>query len=247
MILGIDIGGTKIRTILWSGKKIIAAYEAKTPKTKQEFIKILKTAIKESIGDNKRINSVGIGAAGVIGKNKIIFSPNIRYLKNFDFRGAIPGFLVKIDNDARAFLRGELELGKFAKNKKVLAFTIGTGVGRAFAKNGKVKKIKKFEYPEKWEREYQQIRDFSAEGGSASGGKNDTALVEFFSSQLAIIVKKYSPEIVIIGGGILKRKNFFRRLKKELDEKTKERGLKIIFKKSASADSAAIGAALLIK
>jgi predicted NBD/HSP70 family sugar kinase len=65
------------------------------------------------------------------------------------------------------------------------------------------------------------------------------------SSQLAIIVKKYIPEVVIIGGGILKRKNFFKRFKKEFARKMKEKGIKTKLKKSASADSAAIGAALL--
>ena len=40
-----------------------------------------------------------------------------------------------------------------------MGFTVGTGIGRAFAENGKVKKIKKFEYPEKWEKQYQKIRD----------------------------------------------------------------------------------------
>ena len=105
MGLGIDIGGTKIRAVLWNGKKIVAVFNAKTPKTKQEFIKLLKTATKKLIRDNKKIKSVGIGTAGIMGENKVIFSPNIRYLKNFDFRGVFPHFKVKIDNDARAFLR----------------------------------------------------------------------------------------------------------------------------------------------
>lgn len=241
MDFGIDIGGTKIKAVLWNGKKIVAFFGAKTPKTKKEFIEILRKAVKKLLRSNEEVRDIGIGAAGIIEKNKIVFSPNISYLKNFDFHGVFPYFMVKIDNDARAFLRGELKLGAFAKDKKILAFTIGTGIGRAFAKNGKVEKIKKFEYPEKWEKEYQRVRDFPAKSGKA-----DTALAEFLGSRLMIIVKKYNPEVVLLGGGILKRKNFFRRLKKELD-KVKEKGTKIEFKKSASADSAAIGAALLSK
>lgn len=230
--IGIDIGGTKIKAILWNGKKIIAVFNAKTPKTKKEFIETLKTAIKKIVKrDGRKIKSIGIGAAGIIGKNKIIFSPNIPYLKNFYFRDIFSGFSAKIDNDARVFLSGELKLGAFAKHKKVLAFTIGTGIGRAFAENGKIQKIKKFEYPEKWEKEYQRTRDF----------KNDAALTEFLSGRFALIIKKYKPEIVIIGGGILKRKKFFNRLKKNMDKKIN--GVK--FKKSASVDSTAIGAVLL--
>ncbi|MEK7481918.1 MAG: ROK family protein [Patescibacteria group bacterium] len=234
--LGIDIGGTKIRAVIWNGKKITSAFSAKTPKIKKEFIEILKTKIKKLIGNNGEIKSVGIGVAGVIGKNKIIFSPNISYLRNFNFRDIFPRLPLKIDNDARVFLSGELKFGNGIKAKKVMGFTVGTGIGRAFAENGKVKKIKKFEYPEKWEKKYQRIRDF----------KTDVALAEFLGNRLALIAKKYSPEIVVIGGGILKRKNFFGLLKEKLSKKMKEKSEKIKFKKATSADSVAIGAALLV-
>src|SRR3989304_2590142 len=102
-------------------------------------MKKLLVVKKFAKGDIK-IKNIDVGAAGIIGKNKIIFSPNIPYLKNFDFRGVFPGFSVKIDNDARVFLRDELKAG--GKDKIVMAFTIGTGIGRAFAENGKVEKIK---------------------------------------------------------------------------------------------------------
>lgn len=232
MTIGIDIGGTKIFAVLFGGEKIIAAFSAETPKTKKEFIKTLKRLFEKLARKDVRIKSIGIGAPGIIKKNKVVFCPNIPYLKNFDFRRVFPGFSAKIDNDARSFLRGELKLGAGAGAKKALIFTIGTGIGRAFAENGEVRKIKKFEYPEKWEKEYQRVRD----GGD--GGE----LADFLAVNLLIIVKKYKPDAVIIGGGILKRKNFFGRLKKKVEEKNK----KIKFKKAALGDSAgAIGAALL--
>src|SRR3989344_5100256 len=215
--LGIDIGGTKIKAILWNGKKISSVFNAKTPKTKKEFIKILKIAVKKLARGGIKIKSICVGVAGIIGKNKIIFSPNIPYLKNFDFRGVFPGFSVKIDNDARVFLRDELKAG--GKDKIVMAFTIGTGIGRAFAENGKVEKIKKFEYPEKWEKEYQYIRDY----------KTSSALIKFLTEKLGAIIKKYNPQIVFIGGGILKRRNFLRHLSKKLKKETMNAWIK--FKK----------------
>ena len=215
--LGIDIGGTKIKAILWNGKKNNSVFSTKTPKTKKEFIKILKIAVKKLARGGIKIKSICVGVAGIIGKNKIIFSPNIPYLKNFDFRGVFPGFSVKIDNDARVFLRDELKAG--GKDKIVMAFTIGTGIGRAFAENGKVKKIKKFEYPEKWEKEYQYIRDY----------KTSSALIKFLTEKLGAIIKKYNPQIVFIGGGILKRRNFLRHLSKKLKKETMNAEIK--FKK----------------
>lgn len=234
MTIGIDIGGTKIFSVLFDGGKIIAASGAKTPKTKKEFVKTVKRLFEKLAWKGVRIKSIGIGAPGIVGKNKVIFCPNVSYLKNFDFRGVFPGFSAKIDNDARAFLRGELNFGAGAGAKKALAFTIGTGIGRAFAENGRVRKIKKFEYPEKWEKEYQRVRD----------GGNGGELAVFLAAKLSIIVKKYKPDAVIIGGGILKRKNFFGRLKKKVEEKNK----KIKFKKAVLGDSAgALGAALLTR
>lgn len=232
MTIGIDIGGTKIRAVLLSGGKIAAAFAVKTPKTKKEFIKTMKRLFEKLARKGARIKSIGIGVPGIIGKNKAVFCPNVFYLKDFYFRSVFPGLSVKIDNDARSFLRGELELGAGRGAKKALAFTIGTGVGRAFAENGKVRKIKKFEYPEKWEKGYQRVRD------AGNGGE----LANFLAAKLSIIVKKYEPGIVIIGGGILERKNFFGRLKKKLEEKNK----KIKVKKTVLGDSAgALGAALL--
>ena len=217
--LGIDIGGTKIKAILWNGKKISSVFNAKTPKTKKGFIKILKTVVKKFAKGGIKIKSICVGVAGIIGKNKIIFSPNIPYLKNFDFRDVFPNFSVKIDNDARVFLRDELKFDADGKDKIVMAFTIGTGIGRAFAENGKVKKIKKFEYPEKWEKEYQYIRDY----------KTSSALIKFLTEKLGAIIKKYNPQIVFIGGGILKRRNFLRHLSKKLKKETMNAWIK--FKK----------------
>src|SRR3989344_5208421 len=97
-ILNIDIGGTKIRANF--GGKL---QKWNTPRTKKEFAKILEKL--------PRADAVGIGVAGVISGTRVIKSPNIRYLKNFDFREIFPKVVLRIDNDARVFL-GE-RIGRF--------------------------------------------------------------------------------------------------------------------------------------
>lgn len=194
IILGLDIGGTKIRAI--SGRKFL---EFDTPEDKREFIKILK---KFSSAEK-----VGIAVAGVVKGTKIKTSPNIKYLKNFDFKKIFPKAVLRVDNDARFFLRERIR--KFGA-RRVLAFTIGTGIGRAYAEKGKVKKIKKFEYPEKWEREYQKIRD----------RKDYEKLAKFLGKKFSVLIKKYKPEAVVLGGGVLKKRGFYPKLKKELKIKT---------------------------
>ena len=132
----------------------------------KEFAKILEKL--------PRADAVGIGVAGVISGTRVIKSPNIRYLKNFDFREIFPKVVLRIDNDARVFL-GE-RIGRFG-GRRILAFTIGTGIGRAYGEGGKVKMIKKFEYPVSWEKEYQKIRD----------SKDDRKLAEYLGKKLFLL------------------------------------------------------------
>ena len=195
-VLGIDIGGTKIRTF-HKGRFT----EFPTPKNKKDFVKL--------IGSLRKVDAVGIACTGVIEGKKVEFSPNIKYLRNYDFSALKLG-KIKVENDACAFLRAELlNLLKsdFNRFKRVLGITVGTGIGRAFSLNGKIKKVKKFEYPESWEKEYQIIRDM----------KNDKLLVEYLGKKLNAIIQRYKPKLVILGGGVMNRKGFFEKLRKELN------------------------------
>lgn len=205
MRIGIDIGGTKIKAELINNGKTIKQISAKTPKNKNDFIKILADFFT-TLDKNKKINAIQIGCAGAIRNTKVISSRNISYLKNFDFRNIFkPPLRLSVDNDARFFLKNRLRTIECSSHQKIIAFTIGTGIGRAYAKNGKIQKIKKFEYSEIWEKKYQKIRD----------ARNNTALIQFLAKKLAPIVKKYKPNIIILTGGVIQRKNFFSKIKKE--------------------------------
>ena len=227
--LGIDIGGTKMRAVLLEGKKIVRALELKTPNTKQKFINNLKRS--EGLAFNRKI-PVGIGVAGIIKNTTVVLSPNIPYLKNFDFKKKLPlSAKIRVDNDARCFARGEANFGAGKKFKKAFAVTIGTGVGRACVQDGAVKNIKKFEYPETWENEYQKIR----------AKHDDAALAIFLGRKLFALIKSYQPDALILGGGALAKKRFFVLLKQELKRLSFSKSiLRAHFKKNAGA----IGAAL---
>ena len=73
-----------------------------------------------------------------------------------------------------------------------------------------MKKIKNFEYPEKWEREYQKIRD----------RKDYEKLAMFLGEKFSVLIKKYKPEAVVLGGGVLGKRGFFEKLREELKIKT---------------------------
>ncbi|MBI2037282.1 MAG: ROK family protein [Candidatus Liptonbacteria bacterium] len=228
--IGIDIGGTKIRGVLWDGKRITREKEDRTRNDAPKFARQLRELVR-SLEDRRPVLRIGIGAAGVVQGTKLMASPNIPALKNFDFQQLWPSRNLRVDNDARCFARGEVVFGAGKGAKRVFALTIGTGIGRAFARSGNVVKVKRLEYPERWEREYQRIRD----------SKSRAILAEFLAEKLAPLLSRFDPGVLVIGGGLGTKKNFYVRLEKEL----KNRGVKGTICRSKLKNAASLGAALL--
>ena len=248
--IGIDIGGSKIRGVIWNGKKALAAYEMPTPKNKKRFIAVVKK-ISEKLIKKSNTLAIGIGIAGVVRGTKVLHATNISYLKNFDFKSFLktpthfsdvtsesrsePRHNVGVDNDARCFARAEYELGAGKSAKRLLAVTIGTGVGRAFVKGGVVQRIKRFEREELWEKEYQKLRD-----------AHDTTLPQFVAKNLMHIIRQYHPSVVVVGGSMQAKKGFFVALKKALVTLSKLQHLTVGVRRTKFGKNAgAIGAALL--
>src|SRR3990172_2092763 len=137
LFIGVDIGGTKIRGVLWNGRKVVRAHEFPTPKNKKDFKEGLATLIAHLSGENP-VRAIGIGAAGIVEKTTLVSSPNISYIKNFAFRPLRPRSIrLRVDNDARCFARAELLSGAGRGAKSLFALTIGTGIGRGGGTGGK--------------------------------------------------------------------------------------------------------------
>ena len=220
-IVGIDIGGSKIRTILWNEKKILSAKEVKTPKN----LNLFKKELFNLVSAFKQFRGVGIGVPGVSRKTTFVEAANIAYIKNVDFKDIFKDIRIKIGHDARCFALAENKAGK----KNILFIILGTGVGRAVSKNGRILNIKKFADPDPWEKKYQKIRN----------GKNDNLLAKFLAEKFESYIKTYKPDLIIIGGGVLERKGFLEKLRK---------AFKIPVQKSKfGKNSAAIGAAKMLE
>jgi predicted NBD/HSP70 family sugar kinase len=232
--IGLDIGGTKIRGVLWDGKTVVRALETRTPKTQKDFQKTLSTLITLLSGRGA-IRGIGIGAAGIVEKTTLVFSPNIPYIKEFDFRRLWPlPRSLRLDNDARCFARAEMICGAGRGSKNLFGLTIGTGIGRAYGRDGKILRLKKFEYPERWEKQYQEFRK----------SRNDQKLAAFLGEKLSLLLLPFQPEVVVIGGGVLKREDFFAMLRTEFRNRQLRSSIRrAIFQNNGVA----VGAALLIE
>lgn len=232
--IGIDIGGTKIRAVLWDGSRVVRARESRTPKNGSDFIGTL-LALALLLSRRKPVRAVGIGTAGIVEGTTLVFSPNIPFIHNLDFRVLWPRSVgLRVDNDARCFARAELLRGAGRGAKSFFALTIGTGVGRAYGKNGGIVKLKRFEYPEPWEKEYQRLRD----------RRNNARLTDFLGEKLAALLRLFAPDIVVVGGGVMTRPGLSRQLRTSL----KTGGLRAkVLRPRLGKNAVAIGAALLFK
>lgn len=204
--IGLDIGGTHISAVVLSDEsKIIAKKTVDTPRSKNRFIGTIKSIVLKL---NPKSPAIGIAVAGIINKNVLKRAPNISFLKNFDFQIIFDNKKVILNNDARAFLKGEIQFIGVSKKTKILGLTIGTGIGRALAVGKNVKKIKSFEYPEKWERQYQKFRET----------KSSKELAKYLAEKISKIINNYKPGIIILGGGVIigRKDEFLNPFKKEL-------------------------------
>ena len=232
-IIGIDIGGSKIRGILWEGKKVVRSHEFATPKNKDNLRKKL-VALTASLSGQNPIRAIGIGAAGIVEETTLIASPNIPYIKKFSFRSLWRySVALRLDNDARAFARAELLRGAGRGARSLFALTIGTGIGRAYGSRRKIVKIKRFEYPERWEKNYQAVQR----------RRDNKQLANFLAEKLFRLMAPFKPEMVVIGGGVMERPGLPRRLETAL----RAQGLRAKIRRAAFRKNAvAIGAALLL-
>src|SRR3989344_2288840 len=126
LILGLDIGGSKINTVVWNGKKIIDRWQSKV---------VSLTKIKEGLS-RFPVSRVGIGVAGVLDykSGQILNSPNLKFLEGLSLKKLLPRN-IRFDNDVNCFLRAEARLGAARGYKHVLAVAMGTGIGGGIINN----------------------------------------------------------------------------------------------------------------
>lgn len=149
--IGIDVGGTKIATVLLYNRKVIEHSILATPKDSLEHFLIMLQAsvdpLLKIIESNKGILSgIGIGVPGVLDEEKktVIIAPNLPLLNNVKLLDEIkkqlnqPELTVNMDNDARCFIRAEALLGAGKKAENIYGLTIGTGIGSGWYQNGQV-------------------------------------------------------------------------------------------------------------
>ncbi|MFC1540509.1 ROK family protein [Candidatus Margulisiibacteriota bacterium] len=138
MIIGIDLGGSKIAGVLTtpSGKVLMDVHiPTESRKGKAQVIKNIKKAIRTLIQSKKvRIKAIGIGAPGPIlyEKGIVVEAPNLPGWKNVNLKKIIKKEFrvpVFVDNDANCAALAEAWFGAGRFVRHFIYITISTGIG----------------------------------------------------------------------------------------------------------------------
>ena len=141
-IIGVDLGGTNIRTaLLDSGGKIVAKSRAANGKDPlQILLNLLEPLYAANAGE---ITGVGIAVAGLIDRENgiVLNSPNIPELNGVNLKSEIAArykIPVTVENDANAAAYGEKIAGAGKDIENFVMFTLGTGIGGGIVYHGKL-------------------------------------------------------------------------------------------------------------
>jgi glucokinase len=250
-IIGIDIGGTEVKGIVWSQGKVLKEFVVPTPKDLKTFGLVLKSLVN-TLDSESEIEKIGIGVAGRVNRKtfQIIDSPNLPFLNGYRFSKLIPGrYKIKLENDARCFALAESVLGQGKKYNNFIAITLGTGIGSGLVSQGKL---------------YFGTHDNAGEIGHIPAGSKQTYEQLFQAAKvqkdvmvvgrllgelLVTVMRTVDVQAAILGGGFTQShyKTFLPVLRSNLKTWLKRPQLFPEVKISKIKQAGAVGAALLFQ
>jgi glucokinase len=150
LILGVDLGGTKIAAALATAEgEILTRRYCPTlgEAGSQDIINSILRTIEETMSSGKvrlsQLLGIGIAAAGIIDSNKgmVITSPNIPNLREVPLKHAVEqrfGIPTYVGNDATLAALGEWYFGLKRSVANLIYITVSTGIGGGIITNGKL-------------------------------------------------------------------------------------------------------------
>ena len=242
MFIGIDIGGTHIRVAKGINGKIAQKFDFPT-KEFHASIQEIKIAV-EKLSSNEKIRKVGIGIPGFLNTKKGIItkSPHLVGWNNIELADIFSKILklkVAVGHDASVAALGEATHGAGKNKDPVLYFTVSTGIGSGLVVNGRIyygvfnpeagHQILSKNAPKHLGAPAADLESLSS--GSAlkhiynknplelEGKKEWFDALDWLAIGLTNSILHFSPEVVVIGGGMTKHTEvFFPPLKKSLQK-----------------------------
>ena len=146
MVVGVDLGGTKIQTVAMRSRRRVGEARSQTPRTSaDDVVAAVLDSIRATGVPAQEIGAVGIGSPGEIDPRTGAVT-QARNLVGFEGRielgelvsKSLSGVRVRVDNDVRSALWGEYRLGAGRPFKNLLGVFVGTGVGGGLIIKGRL-------------------------------------------------------------------------------------------------------------
>jgi glucokinase len=148
-VLGIDLGGTKLASAVFSEEGVILIKETIALEKREGrevgllITKTISRLLKSSEGRGYNILSIGISVPGISNtRTGRIWAPNIPGWTDYPLfneasaaAGSVP---VIVDNDRASYILGEIWQGNAKGCRDVIYLSVGTGIGAGIVVNGEV-------------------------------------------------------------------------------------------------------------
>ena len=141
--IGVDIGGTTTKAALVGTDGSVLDRRQRPTEVSaatKGALQVVDELLEQSRRDGVDIAGIGVGAAGFVGDDTIIFSPNLVY-DDPAIAAALTsrtGLRVIVDNDANAAVWGERLFGSAKGCHDIALITLGTGMGSGFIVDGRL-------------------------------------------------------------------------------------------------------------
>jgi glucokinase len=151
-VAGVDLGGTKIQTVVLRNHRVAGSCRLETPRTgadavMQAIAESVKNCLREAGDSLADLAATGVGIPGTVDESdgSVSNAPNV---PGFNGRPvplaakllqALGGVRVLVDNDVRAAVQGEWKRGAGRPYKDILGVFVGTGVGGGLVLEGRLR------------------------------------------------------------------------------------------------------------
>lgn len=148
LVCGLDLGGTKLLTVVTAPEADEPLLVTKTPRPDGDLIGGLAAATREAVDAAERVQpggrveAVGVGVAGLVDREGVLrYGPNLPGLTDVAVGPSLTdelGLPVVVDNDATCAGWAEHRKGSARGTRDSVTVTLGTGIGAGLVSAGAV-------------------------------------------------------------------------------------------------------------
>ena len=149
---GVDVGGTKIQTVVVRGEELLGSARELTPQTGDStdvidtIVATVRTSLAEAGANGEALQAVGVGMPGSVDSEAgaVTHAANVPgFAERVELgpllSNALEGVEVTLDNDVSVGVLGEYSRGAGRPYADLLGVWVGTGVGGGLVLEGKLR------------------------------------------------------------------------------------------------------------